>query len=196
MDKLKIDALIIVEGKYDKIHLENILDADIFVINGFSVFKNAKVRSTLKALARGREVIILTDSDTAGYKIRVYLTKLLCNEKIINVFLPQVRGKENRKITPSAEGYLGVEGVEDMLIINALKQYSSSDAVRNDITASVLYDLGYMGRPGSKTKKNSLLKFLGVQSNISNTFLLRILNKKYTLEQFEKLHVNNEEEVE
>lgn len=194
MDKLKIDKLIIVEGKYDKIRLENIVDADVFAVNGFSVFNDPAVKSTLKSLSRDKGVIILTDSDTAGYKIRVYLTKLLCNADITNVFLPQIHGKEKRKASLSAEGYLGVEGIDNELILTKLKQYSSQSTMRNEIDIAMLYDLGYVGRPGSKTKRNELLRFMGVQSNISNKFLLRLINEKYTLKQFIELDINNRKE--
>ena len=195
MDKLVIDKLIVVEGKYDKITLENIVDADIFVVNGFSVFKNRKIKESLKLLSKGRGVIVLTDSDTAGYKIRVYLSKILCNEEVVNVFLPQIVGKEKRKERPSAEGFVGVEGVNSELLYSVLSEYQTKRPLRKEIDTVALYNYGFTGKENSKQRKKELCDFLGVQPNISNGFLLRLLNYKYTLKQFIELPINKEYEV-
>lgn len=186
MSKLKIDRLIIVEGKYDKVRLENIVDAPIIDINGFNIFKDEKLKDTLKSLSENG-VIVLTDSDTAGYRIRVYLSKILGGDKITDVFVPQIPGKECRKRAASAEGYLGVEGISDDVLKDCLKNYCSGNPMRSDIDTADLYELGYIGRPGSRQKKNALLKHLGVQSNISNKFLLKIINQKYTRAEFADL---------
>lgn len=186
MSKLKIDRLIIVEGKYDKVRLENIVDAPIIDINGFNIFKDEKLKDTLKSLSENG-VIVLTDSDTAGYRIRVYLSKILGGDKITDVFVPQIPGKESRKRAASAEGYLGVEGISGDVLKDCLKNYCSGNPMRSDIDTADLYELGYIGRPGSRQKKNALLKHLGVQSNISNKFLLKIINQKYTRAEFADL---------
>lgn len=195
MDKLVIDKLIVVEGKYDKITLENIVDADIFVVNGFSIFKDKKIKESLKSLSKGRGVIILTDSDTAGYKIRVYISKILCNQDVVNVFLPQIVGKEKRKEKPSAEGFVGVEGVNSELIYSILSEYQTKRTLSKEIDAVTLYDFGFTGKENSKQRKKELCNFLGIQPNISNKFLLRLLNYKYTLKQFIELPINKEYEV-
>ena len=184
MDKLNIDKLILVEGKYDKIRLENIVNSDIFVLNGFGIFKNKTAISTIKKLSRNKEILILTDSDTAGYKIRVYLSSVLEGYKITNVFIPQIVGKEKRKTLPSAEGFLGVEGVSDDQLREVLEKFTTDIQKREEISVSDLFKLGLTGGDGSKKRKNQLLKSLGVQQNISNRFLLRILNDRFTLDEF------------
>ncbi len=187
MQKLNISKLIIVEGKYDKIRLSNVVDANIIAINGFSVYNDDKLKKTIKKLAKDNGAIILTDSDTAGYKLRVYVSKILSNEDVINIFTPQIEGKEKRKAKASAQGYIGVEGIDDQTIYSLLKQYSDINEVRNDITVSDLYDLGFVGVKGAKERKNGLLANLGIQQNISNKFLLRILNDNYTKKEFYSL---------
>lgn len=184
LEKLHIDKLIVVEGKYDKIKLSNVTDAPVFVINGFGIFKDRKMRNSLKVLAGKKDVIILTDSDTAGYKIRVYLSKILSGNNIINAFVPRVTGKEKRKSVASAENILGIEGVDNEILYNVLRQYLSDREKRNDIKLVHLYDLGYIGVPGSKEKRNRLLEHIGVQINISNNFLLNILNERYSYNEF------------
>ena len=184
MQKLNIDRVIIVEGLYDKIRLSNIVDADIISINGFSVFKDDKLKKTLKKLSAEKGAIILTDSDTAGYKIRVYLSQLLSGCDVVNILAPQIEGKEKRKSAPSAQGYVGIEGTEDEILVKLLSEFVSDRELRADILPSDLYALGFMGCDGSREKKNELLASLGVQKNISNKFLLRILNQKYTKEEF------------
>ena len=194
MEKIKISKLILVEGKYDKITLENIVDADIFAVDGFGVFKNKERLKTLKRLAVEKGVIILTDSDYAGYKIRVYLEKVFSGAQIINAFVPQVAGKEKRKEKLSKQGLLGVEGIEADILRNVLAPYTTDYSVRNDIDVALLYKLGYTGSVNSKSRKNQLLKKLGVQCDISNKFLLRILNERFNKNDFIELSKKLERE--
>ena len=193
MHKLKIDRLIIVEGRYDKIRLSNIVDADIIAVNGFSVFKDDSMKKTLKKLAREKGVIILTDSDTAGYRIRVFISQILSGCDVVNILAPQITGKEKRKTNPSAQGYVGIEGTEDDILIKLLSEYVSDKEVKCDIMPSDLYQLGFIGCDGAKEKKNKLLLSLGVQQNISNNFLLRLLNQKYTKEEFYTYYGGNDD---
>lgn len=192
MQKLKIDKLIIVEGKYDKIRLSNIVDAKIIETGGFSIFKDQQAKATLKQLAKQHGAIILTDSDTAGYKIRVYLTKILGTQNIINIMPPQIEGKESRKQTPSAQGFVGIEGTDDQILYDLLKRYSNDAKPIGDMTVSDLYSVGLIGVAGAKERKNKLLLSLGVQQNVSNSFLLAILNERYTKDQFYEIFENNQ----
>lgn len=195
MAKLKIDRLVIVEGKYDKIKLSNLIDADIIAVGGFSLFTNDKLKQTLKSLAKLKGAIILTDSDTAGYKIRVYLNKLLVNCDVDNVLIPQIKGKERRKDTHSKEGYLGIEGIDNELLLSKLKQYSAKgERPKGDITVTDLFMLGFCGSDNSKQKKNELLKRLDVQSGISNNFMLKLINARFTREEFMRFVEKCEEE--
>ena len=114
---LRLDCAVLVEGKYDKIRLKNIVDAPIFVCDGFGIFKNKEKLSMLRAVAEKRGLVILTDSDSAGVFIRNRLKGIIGAEHIKNVYLPPIKGKERRKAAPSAEGLLGVEGTDDEIII-------------------------------------------------------------------------------
>ena len=191
MDRLHIEKLIIVEGRYDKIRLENIVDAPVIAVNGFKVYKDKKLRETLKSLSKNG-AIILTDSDRAGYKIRVFLSEILNGCEITDVFVPQISGKERRKKTQSAEGYLGVEGIPDGILYNCLAKYCTPEEQKGGITVSDLYELGYTGSEGSREKKRALLRYLGVQDGISNRFLLRILNGKFTKRELADLKLDME----
>ncbi len=186
MDKLKTDRLVIVEGKYDKLRLENIIDGKIIAVGGFGIYKDKALRQTIKSLSQNG-VIIVTDSDRAGYKIRVFLTELLEGRDVINVFVPQIAGVERRKSAPSAEGYLGVEGVPDSELRDCLERFCTGGSKREEITAADLYERGLCGCPGAAARKNALLEKLGVQHGLSNRFLLRILNERYTKSEFEDL---------
>ena len=184
MQKLKIDKLIIVEGKYDKIRLSNIVDANIIETGGFSIFKDAKAKATLKNLARQNGALILTDSDTAGYNIRVYLSKILGTQNITHVMTPQIKGKERRKAVPSAQGFVGIEGTDDKILYDLLKEYSVDKKPVGNMTQADLFAVGLMGAEGSKDRKNKFLSSIGIQQNISNNFFLNILNERFTREQF------------
>lgn len=184
MDKLKIKRLILVEGMYDKIRLENIVDAPVIAVNGFRIFNDSKMKATVLSLAKDNGVLILTDSDTAGYKIRVYLSKILSGCDVVHVFAPEIQGREKRKTTPSSAGLLGIEGIDDNTLYKLLSKCTDTVENREDITVSLLYELGYVGCAGAKEKKNKLLQYLGVQKNISNTFLIRILNSKFNRDEF------------
>ncbi len=184
LQKLKIDKLIIVEGKYDKIRLSNIVDANIIETGGFSVFKDEKTKITLRNLAKQHGALILTDSDTAGYNIRIYLSKILGTQNITHILAPQIKGKEHRKNAPSAQGYVGIEGTDNKILYDILKEYSTDKAPIGDMNEADLYAVGLMGVSGAKERKNKLLLSLGIQQNISNKFLLNILNERYTKEQF------------
>lgn len=187
MGKLVINKLIVVEGKYDKIRLENIVDAKIIAVNGFGIFNNERMRASVKSLARNG-AIILTDSDTAGYRIRVFINSILSGCEVYNVFLPQIAGTEPRKTKPSAQGFLGVEGISDKEITERLSEFADGvPAPRADITSADLYELGLTGASGAFERRNALLKKMGVQSNISAKFLLRLINERYTRAEFEDL---------
>ena len=188
MDKLALDKLVIVEGKYDKIRLENILDAKILAVNGFGIYKDKKLKATIKSLS-SNGAIILTDSDTSGYRIRVYLNSILKGREVINVFMPQISGTEPRKEKPSAQGYLGVEGLSDELIIERLKQYACnrSSPPRGNVTAADLYELGLNGRSGARERRAAILGKMGVQTDVSTTLFLRLINEKYTRAELEQL---------
>lgn len=186
-NKIKLTEAVIVEGKYDKIKLSNILDAFIIETNGFAVFKDKTKLSFIKKLAKERGIIILTDSDHAGFMIRNYISSGVPKEQIKNVYIPDVFGKEKRKNAPSKEGKLGVEGMTKEVIVEALSKagITSSKSVCSDLVTTVdFYDLGLTGGAGSKAKRKALCKALDLPEFLSTSSLISCINNFMTKEEF------------
>ena len=185
---IKINAAVIVEGKYDKIKLENIIDALIIPTDGFRIFKNAEKRNMIKLLAEKNGIVVITDSDSAGNLIRNHLKGFVPADKIINVYLPQVEGKESRKQKKSAEGFLGVEGADDAVILKALSRAGvtgeKAEIVGRRLTKSDFYALGISGGDNSRILRENLLVFLGLPQNLSANALLDVANSLYGYEKF------------
>lgn len=186
-NKIKLTEAVIVEGKYDKIKLSNILDAFIIETNGFAVFKDKTKLSFIKKLAKERGIIILTDSDHAGFMIRNYISSGVPKEQIKNVYIPDIFGKEKRKNAPSKEGKLGVEGMTKEVIVEALSKagVTSSKSVCSDpVTTVDFYDLGLTGGAGSKAKRKALCKALDLPEFLSTSSLISCINNFMTKEEF------------
>lgn len=176
---IKIDEAIIVEGKYDKIKIASIVDAVIIITNGYGIFKDSEKLQLIRYYAQKTGIIIMTDSDSAGRKIRNYIKGAVHNGKIINVFVPDIFGKEKRKEKPSAEGKLGVEGISADILLQAFKKAGINSSERNtvpDITNYTLYELGLSGGKNSHELREKLQKSLGLPSLMSATALIEVLN--------------------
>lgn len=186
----KIREAIVVEGTYDRIKLSGFIDGVIIQTNGFTVFKDKNKLKTLKTLAENGGIVILTDSDTAGFRIRSYIKQYITAGDVKNAYIPEIKGKEKRKNQPSKEGLLGVEGVTEEIIIKALKeagceingQAEQGGNVR-PITKTDLYLLGLSGGEESAKKRKSLCERLGVPSKISPNMLVGVLNRLMSYEQ-------------
>lgn len=183
MSKIVISQGIIVEGKYDKIKLESFLDALIIVTNGFSIFKDEGKKKYLKKIADERGLLVLTDSDGAGFLIRNHLKSFISEEKIFNAYVPNIFGKEKRKKVPSKEGTLGVEGIDKEVILTAIRNsgisFSDSyeEVARKYIyTATDLFNLGLTGTSGSKERKEKFLESLSLPKYMSNKALILYMN--------------------
>ncbi len=185
---LHIEQAVIVEGKYDKIKLSSILDAVIITTNGFSVMKNKEKLEIIRFYAQNKGIIILTDSDSAGFKIRNYLKGAIKNGKIINVYVPDIFGKEKRKAAPSKEGKLGVEGIDKEIILDAFKKAGvisyDKDADNDPITRIDLYECGLSGGENSSEKRKVLLQQLGMPQLLTTTGMLEILNTMMSRSEF------------
>jgi ribonuclease M5 len=180
-DKPHIREIIIVEGRYDKATLAQVVDADIFPVNGFSVFTNGEKRDMLRRLASSRGAVILTDSDSAGNVIRSRLKTLLAGLTVYHAYVPQLAGKEIRKAAPSKEGYLGVEGMSRQTILDALTHAGvfAQEAPQQQTDALTRYDLfalGLSGGAGSRAKREALCQALALPKNLSAADLLVCLN--------------------
>lgn len=189
---VKLKQAVIVEGKYDKIKLSSIIDSLIITTDGFGVFKNNEKSALIKELAEKQGVIILTDSDSAGFKIRNYIKNITQKGKIINVYIPDIFGKEKRKAAASKEGKLGVEGIPNKIIIAAFEKAgviaqdtnNNTQTNKNTISRIMLYEDGFMGKDGSSERRKKLLKALSLPEMLSTNGLLEVLNTMFSLEEY------------
>ncbi|MBQ9894643.1 MAG: DUF4093 domain-containing protein [Ruminococcus sp.] len=175
---IKIDQAIIVEGKYDKIKLDSVIDGIIIVTNGFRIFRDKEKLGLIRYYAKKTGIIILTDSDSAGRKIRGYIKGAVPEGKVLNVYIPDIFGKEKRKEKPSAEGKLGVEGIDTNILLEAFRKAgitASSGGKRSDITKQTLYELGLSGGKCSSELRVKLQKKLGLPSLMSASALVDVL---------------------
>ncbi len=194
---IKLKEAVIVEGKYDKIKLSSIIDTVIIVTNGFGIFKDTEKLGLIRYYAKKTGIIILTDSDSAGRKIRGYIKSAIQDGSIKNVHIPDVFGKEKRKKTLSAEGKLGVEGIEVRIILDAFKKagiVSYERILPPDITKVTLYELGLSGGNNSSLLRKKLQNSLGLPSLLSASALLEVLNTMMTAEELAEKVKNLEEE--
>lgn len=175
---LSISRPIIVEGKYDKIKLASIVKANIVTTDGFGIFSDAEKAYFLRRLAEKRGVIVLTDSDGAGLVIRNYLKNLIPPDKLIHLYIPQIKGRERRKSAPSKEGYLGVEGIDAGLLQKLLAPYADDGETENrmNLTKSDLYALGLSGRCDSARFRAELARALSFPDHLSSNALLAAIN--------------------
>lgn len=174
--KPKIREVIVVEGRYDKNALSQVVDALIFETGGFSIFHNTEKLKALRMLANERGLIILTDSDSAGFVIRSKLKELLPPEKIRQAFVPAVPGKERRKDRTSKEGLLGVEGMKPEIILEALRRAGATENVNDGITTADFYRLGLSGQPGSAALRQKLAESLDLPAGISQSDLRKAVS--------------------
>lgn len=188
---IHIAQAIVVEGKYDKIKLSSILDAVILVTNGFRIFRDPEKMALIQYYARTTGVIVLTDSDRAGFQIRNYLKGAVRDGKLYHVYIPDIYGKEHRKEKPSAEGKLGVEGIrKDVLLEAFAKAGVLTDEVpekADPITRYDLYELGLSGGADSKARRKALQKWLGLPDLLSAASLLEVLNTMMTRQELQQL---------
>ena len=185
---IKIKQAIIVEGKYDKIKLSGIIDAPIIQTDGFGIFKDKELQCLIRNLAEKRGILVLTDSDSAGFKIRSFIGSTVDPKNIVHAYIPDIFGKESRKTEPSKEGKLGVEGVSEDIIMKALANAGvlceTAEEPERPITKLDLYELGFTGGRGSAKKRAALLKYYFFPARLSANALVKVLNSITTYDQF------------
>lgn len=186
-----IKEIVIVEGKYDKIKLSSLIDAVIIETNGFSIFKDKEKLDLIRRFAEKNGVLIITDSDAAGFKIRHFLGGALPKDKVKHAYIPDIFGKEPRKNSPSKEGKLGVEGIPADAVMKSLEragvlfEETSCDEKRR-ITKADLFEDGLTGSGNSALKRRKLLKKLDLPQRLSANALVDILNAIYSFEEYKK----------
>lgn len=187
MKKLRIEEIIVVEGKYDAAKLSDIVDGLIITTDGFSIYTNEQTRDLILNLGAKRGVVVLTDSDAAGFQIRNYINNFATGVTVKNAYVPSIAGKEKRKKHAGKEGILGVEGVSAELILQALQTACVQPAKQRSgrqITYADLYEMGVSGTQGSADKRRALLHSIGLPLRLSKKVLCEVLNSLYTYEEF------------
>ncbi len=181
-ERLKIPFPVIVEGKYDKLRLECVMEGQILTTDGFGLFNRREKTQLFRALAQKTPLILLTDSDGAGKLIRSHLTSCLPAGRLIQLYIPKITGTERRKQHPSAEGTLGVEGMEQSLLYDLLAPYADAGAVlraaENPLCKADLFEDGLTGCPDSTARRDAFAERLGLPAGMTpNAFLaaLRVL---------------------
>lgn len=197
----RVREAIVVEGRYDKNALSQVVDAVILETAGFGVFKDQERLALLRRLAQQRGIIVLTDSDGAGFVIRNFLKGAIPPEQVKHAYIPDIRGKERRKRAPGKEGKLGVEGMELSVLRQALERAGATiedggapSPQREPLTKGDFYELGLTGRPDSAARRQALQKRLGLPERLSANGLLQALNALYGREEFLALELWKEEE--
>lgn len=189
MPVIKIKEAVIVEGKYDKIKLSGIIDTVIVETDGFAIFKDKEKQHLIRFLAEKRGIIIMTDSDSAGFKIRSFIKGIIKNDNIKNVYIPDIYGKEKRKTEVSKEGKLGVEGMETQVIMSALQKAGvlyneNSKKEGREITHTDFFEDGISGGENSSIIRKALARELGLPEKISSSALLKIINSYMTYDEY------------
>lgn len=187
-ERLRIPFPVIVEGKYDRLRLASVIDGKIITTDGFGIFKNTEKRALIRALAAKTPLIVLTDPDGAGSVIRSHLTGILPADKVIRLYVPRINGKEKRKPVPSAEGVLGVEGMERDLLYSLFLPYSDGNvpSVKDgrQITAADLYEYGLTGGPDSAVRRDAFGKKLGLPPGMNAKAFLSALSFIMTYDEY------------
>lgn len=210
---IRLKEAVIVEGKYDKIKLAGVIDGLILVTEGFGIFKDKKKLNLIRRLAATCGVVILTDSDAAGFRIRSYLMGSLREGKVYQAYIPDILGKERRKEKPSGEGKLGVEGVPVPVILEALRRAgveplavderetayfpdASKEAggAGRPITKQDFYEDGLTGGPDAKARRQRLIRRLGLPEHLSANALADVLNTMVSYEEYKALAAGLDEE--
>ena len=190
--KPKIKLPILVEGKYDKAKIKSIFDATVITTDGFGVFNSKEKQSLIRTIS-ANGLIILTDSDGAGGVIRSFIKGILPPEKLFNLYAPRMEGKEKRKEKPSAEGYLGVEGIEKEILVKVLSPFIKSEQKAEEtpekckelITKSRFYLDGLTGSSNSSARRNMLAKHYNLPEGMSSGALIEALNIISNLNEYE-----------
>ena len=180
---------VIVEGKYDKIRLSAVIDGLIITTEGFGIFSDREKQRFIKKIAAEKGLLILTDSDAAGFRIRAFLKNIVPEEQILHAYIPDVYGKERRKDAPSKEGKLGVEGLDTETLEDALRRCGAfrdcpESNNNREITTYDLFEAGLNGRDGAAEKRRALLVSLGLPARLKGRSFLQVLNMLMTYQQF------------
>lgn len=191
--KTAIREAIVVEGKYDAIRLHSVVEATVVQTDGFGIFRDPDKMELLRRLAQAQGLIVLTDSDSAGFVIRDRISGALPREQVKHAYIPEITGKERRKEKPSKEGLLGVEGVDGEIVLAALRRAGvtpiGEEAARSApyLTKQRLYADGLSGTTNSAARRTAMLQRLGLPRQLSANRLIEVLNVLLSEEEYEEI---------
>ena len=192
MERLRIEQVVLVEGRYDAAKLAGFVDALILTTDGFGIYRDKALQALLRELGRRQGILLLTDPDAAGFRIRHFVTGLVGEEHVLQAYVPALPGKEPRKARPGKEGLLGVEGLPAQTLHKALLDAGAAprtprSAQDRAITYADLYEWGLSGTAGSAESRRALLQRLGLPPRLSKKALCVVLNRLYTYEEFARI---------
>lgn len=190
---MRVKYPIIVEGKYDKIKITSLFEATVITTGGFEVFNSREKELLIKRLAESTPIILLTDSDGGGHLIRSHIKTILPPDKIINLYIPKIEGKEKRKAQASKEGVLGVEGIDKEILLKLLSPFCDEQGEsinKGNISKVDLFKYGLSGGKDSKSKREKLLSLLNLPQDMTSNAMLSAINILYSKEEIEKI-INN-----
>lgn len=197
--RLVIPYPVIVEGKYDKIKLSSIIQAQIISTSGFGVFKNRELAQLLRKMSEKSMLILLTDSDGGGKVIRSHITGMIPKDRLIQLYIPQIKGKESRKAAPGAQGLLGVEGMDAQLLRELFAPYAQGDAAQrgreNPLSKTDFFIDGLSGGADSKARRAQIAVSCGLPADMTANALLDALRMLLTYEEYLALVGREEKET-
>lgn len=189
---IRIEPVIVTEGRYDKNKLMQIFDTAVIEVGGFGIFRDKKLLALLRRLAETRGLLVLTDPDGAGFVIRNHIKGAVTRGRVYHAYVPDIYGKERRKSAPSAEGKLGVEGLPDEVLIEAVRRSGvpmeqTEARTRGHITKALLYELGLSGGAGSRELRRRLCRRLALPERLGTNALPDVLSALLAPEELRKL---------
>ena len=188
--KLELKETVVVEGKYDKMQLQNVISSPIITLNGFRVFNNKEAQTLIRNVAKTRGILIMTDVDSAGFVLRNFLSGITDKSKVKHCYIPTVYGKERRKAESSKEGKIGVEGINRDELVNAILKSGATiigeEKRENarDITKLDFFECGLCGMDNSKQNREVVLKHLGLPTYLSANAMISAMNCLFSYDEF------------
>lgn len=189
-----VREVIVVEGRYDKNSLSQVVDAVIIETSGFGIFNNIQKQKLLRKMAESRGLVVLTDSDGAGFVIRNFIKSCVDPALVKHAYIPDIYGKEKRKLSPSKEGKLGVEGMRPDILLEVLRRAGATidgeeSKLRAKISKADMFAKGLSGKEGSKDRRAALIRQLDLPEHMTADALLDFLNATMTREEFLDIQV-------
>ncbi|MBP3435123.1 MAG: DUF4093 domain-containing protein [Clostridia bacterium] len=201
---VKLKEAVVVEGKYDAIRLRSVVDATVVTTDGFGIFRQPETMELLRRLAAAQGIVVLTDSDAAGFLIRDRISSALPPSQVLHAYAPEIVGKERRKAAPSKEGLLGVEGIDGERLLRALLQAGATvenvepaERPAAFLTKARLYEDGLSGRSNSAALREALLRAMELPHRLSANRMIEVINALLTEEEYHTLllHIKGEDDV-